>query len=242
MTKPIGTDNEYNRDVWVREQLRALPAGWRVLDAGAGMQPYRGDCAHLEYVAQDFAQYDGQGDGRGGQIGQRWHNNGLDLVCDITDIPAPTASFDAVLCTEVLEHVPDPIGALRELTRLLKPGGRLIVTAPFVSNTHFSPYHFCTGFNRYFYEKHLSELGMEVTRVDANGSWFASVAQEVRRIPDMAGKYAGGKPGWLTMLGSRLLLRGLEKIARLDKGSEEYLAFGLHVVAEKRAASMSAAA
>ncbi len=237
----IGTTNEQTRHGWVRAQLRALPTGARLLDAGAGMQPYRDACAHLDYVAQDFAEYDGQGDGRGGQI-KAWHNHGLDLVSDITAIPTPDASFDAVLCTEVIEHVPDPIAALRELTRLLKPGGRLILTAPFVSNTHFSPYHFCTGFNRYFYEKHLGELGMSITTIDANGSYFESIAQETRRIPQMAAKYAGKKPGWLTMLSSKLLLRGLAKLQKQDTGSDEYLAFGLHVTAEKQAASASAAA
>ncbi|MGB0767402.1 MAG: class I SAM-dependent methyltransferase [Phycisphaeraceae bacterium] len=241
MTPPIGTTNEPTRDAWVRKQLRDLPAGRRILDAGAGMQPYRPDCAHLDYVAQDFAQYDGQGDGRGGQIG-RWHNDGLDLVCDITAIPEPDASFDAILCTEVLEHVPDPIGALRELTRLLTPGGKLIVTAPFVSNTHFSPYHFCTGFNRYFYEKHLTEMGLRLTTIDANGSYFESVAQEVRRVPQMAERYAKRQAGLLTRLGMRLLLRGLESIAVDDTGSEEYLAHGLHVVAEKNIETQQAAA
>jgi len=241
MTRPIGTDNEENRNVWVRAQLRSLPAGGRILDAGAGMQPYRSDCTHLEYVAHDFAMYDGKGDGRGGQI-KHWHNNGLDMVSDITAIPAPDASFDAILCTEVLEHVPHPIDALRELARLLKPGGKLIVTAPFVSNTHFSPYHFCTGFNRYFYEKHLSEMGLTVTTISANGSYFTSIAQEVRRIPQMAAKYAGGRPGIVTRMAIRLLLKGLEKIAARDTGSHEYLAFGLHVIAQKQASSMSAAA
>ena len=241
MTHPIGTTNERTRDEWVRAQLRKLPAGWRILDAGAGMQPYRGDCEHLDYVAQDFAQYDGQGDGRGGQIG-RWHNNGLDLVCDITEIPEPDQSFDAVLCTEVLEHVPDPIGALREMTRLIKPGGTLLVTAPFISNTHFSPYHFCTGFNRYFYEKHLSEMGMDVTVIDSNGSYFESIAQEVRRVPQMAEKYAHKKPSLLTRLGMRLVLRGLENIAADDTGSDEYLAHGLHVIASKRQGTSKAAA
>ena len=64
-------------------------------------------------------------------------------------------SFDVVLCSEVLEHVPDPIQVIKELCRLIKPRGTLILTAPFCSLTHFAPYHFSTGFNRYFYEEHL---------------------------------------------------------------------------------------
>lgn len=241
MQQPIGTTNEQTRHDWVRAQLRALPAGARLLDAGAGMQPYRDACGHLEYVAQDFGDYDGKGDERGGQV-KHWQYAGMDLVCDIADMPVDDASFDAVLCTEVIEHVPDPIAALREMVRVLRPGGRLIVTAPFVSNTHFSPYHFCTGFNRYFYEKHLAEMGMDVTLIQANGGFFSSIAQEVRRIPQMAAKYSGRRPGWLTRLGAHLLLRGLAKLEQTDRGSDEYLSFGLHVVAEKRAASARAAA
>lgn len=241
MNKKIGTTNEQTRHDWVEAQLRQVPNRARLLDAGAGMQPYRRFCDHLEYVAQDFAEYDGEGDGRGGQI-KHWQNQGLDLVSDITAIPVPDASFDAVLCTEVIEHVPDPVAALHELVRVLKPGGRIIITAPFVSNTHFSPYHFCTGFNRYFYEKHLGELGLTISTIDSNGSYFASIAQEVRRIPQMAKKYTGQKPGWITRLASRLLLRGLTQLEAQDSGSDEYLAFGLHVIAQKQSVNAAAAA
>lgn len=234
MHQPLGTTNEPARHAWVHARLAALPSGARLLDAGAGMQRYRPACAHLEYVAQDFAAYDGKGDGKGGQVAG-WKHEGLDIVSDITVIPEPDASFDAVLCTEVVEHVPDPIGALRELTRLLKPDGVLILTAPFVSNTHYSPYHFCTGFSRYFYEKHLAELGMVVEGVEANGSFFAVLAQELRRVPWVADRYCGKKPGPLLRLATQLTLRGLERLALHDHGSDEYLSFGLHVVARRAA-------
>lgn len=241
MNSPIGTTNEQTRHDWVRSQLGRLPAGARLLDAGAGMQPYRDSCAHLQYVAQDFGEYDGRGDGAGGQI-KHWHNQGIDLVSDIAAIPVDDASFDAVLCTEVIEHVPDPVAALRELTRVLKPGGRLIITAPFVSNTHFSPYHFCTGFNRYFYEKHLGDLGMSVQTIEPNGNYFSAIAQEVRRLPQMADKYTGSKAGWLTRLVCKMLLRALARLNETDRGSDEYLAFGLHVIAEKNAQTLANAA
>ena len=82
----------------------------------------------------------------------------LDIVSDITSIPVSDNTFDVIMCIEVFEHLPNPIDALVELNRVLKPGGKLILTAPFASLTHYSPYHYATGFNKYFYEYHLNLL------------------------------------------------------------------------------------
>ena len=86
-----------------------------------------------------------------------WDNSKLDIVSDIIQIPLPDNSVDAIMCTEVLEHLPNPILAIKEFSRLIKPAGYLILTAPFASLVHFAPYHFASGFSRYFYEKHLAE-------------------------------------------------------------------------------------
>lgn len=230
---PIGTENEATRYAWVSRMLANLPPGGRILDAGAGTQPYRKHCAHLQYVAQDFAAYDGAGDGVGLQTGEFDYGK-LDIVSDITRIPEPDAGFDAVLCTEVLEHVAQPEMALRELIRLLKPGGDLILTAPFVSFTHFAPYHFCTGFNRYFYEHHFNLLGVEILELTPNGSFFDLVAQEVRRANAMAARYSASRLTILERIAQKIFLRGLARLRRHDHASSEFACFGLHVHARKR--------
>src|SRR3954452_114704 len=161
----VGRANESTRHAWVQRTLKRLPPGARLLDAGAGEQRFRPACAHLKYVAQDFGQYDGAGNGSALQT-RRWDQTKLDIVSDIAAIPQPDGSFDAVLCTEVFEHLPDPLAALREFARLLRSGGRLILTAPFCSLTHFSPFHFATGFSRYWYRHHLSACGFEIQSVE----------------------------------------------------------------------------
>jgi ubiquinone/menaquinone biosynthesis C-methylase UbiE len=50
-------------------------------------------------------------------------------VADLTRLPYADAAFDAVVCGWVLEHLPDPRPGLRELTRVLRPGGKLLLMA-----------------------------------------------------------------------------------------------------------------
>ena len=224
----------------MRNVLKEIPAGASILDAGAGEQKFKPLCAHLNYVAQDFAQYDGQGDATGLQMGS-WDQTKLDIVSDISAIPLPDEIFDAIMCVEVLEHLPTPLIALREFSRLLKSGGRLIVTAPFCSLTHFAPYHFYSGFSRYFYSTHLPAFGFEIIEMQENGNYFEFLAQEVRRLPEIAGRYANESPGWWDNLFLRKTLKMLERFTSKDRNSAELLHFGYHVVAIKRPAGVSAA-
>jgi ubiquinone/menaquinone biosynthesis C-methylase UbiE len=229
----VGRCNQYNRERWLERVLKEVPPGSRILDAGAGEQQYKRFCTHLRYVAQDFGQYNGKGDGKGLQTG-RWNQEGLDIVADIASIPEPDGSFQAVMCVEVFEHIPEPIKALREFRRLLVTGGYLIITAPFCSLTHFAPYHFYTGFNRYFYEKHLPELGFEILELVPNGNYFEYLAQELRRVPEMAWTYSRQQTRLRHRAILRMLLAFLQKCSSADRGSSEVLSFGLHVLAAKR--------
>lgn len=229
----VGTRNQYNREVWLEKTLKQIPAGSRILDAGAGERQYERFCTHLNYVAQDFAHYDGKGNGVGLQM-ESWDQSNLDIISDIAAIPEPDASFDAIMCVEVFEHLTEPIKAIQEFARLLKPGGHLILTAPFCSLTHFSPYHFYTGFNRYFYETHLPANGFEIIDLQENGNFFEYLAQEVGRISWMAERYAKGRPNFLEFLAMRLCLFMLDHFSKKDQGSSEVLHFGYHVHAVKK--------
>lgn len=227
----VGTSNESNRVRWIEETLRKIPAGLTILDAGAGESQFKKFCGHLKYIAQDFGQYHGEGD-VGIQMG-KWDNSKLDIVSDILAIPLPDHSVDAIMCTEVLEHIPDPIGAIREFGRLIKPGGYLLITAPFTSLTHFAPYHFASGLSRFFYERFLPENGFEITDLELNGNFFEFVAQENRRIKMVAKKYAGRNLNIFQKAIIHLNLLILQNLSKKDKGSSELLCYGVHVFAKK---------
>jgi SAM-dependent methyltransferase len=231
----VGTHNAPTRDAWVAKVLSDLPAGSRLLDAGAGECQYKKHCSHLRYVAQDVAIYDGKGGF--GLHNSGWNFSQIDIVSDIIDIPESDASFDAVLCTEVLEHLPDPVRALDELARLLRPGGMLITTAPFWSITHQAPFHFATGFNRYFYEHHYERLGFDIVEMTPNGNYFECIGQEVRRVREMAQRFADDTPTGLELFAIQIVLAMVQRMSARDKGSTEFLHYDYQIRAVKRLAN-----
>jgi SAM-dependent methyltransferase len=147
-----------------------LPAGARVADVGAGEAPYRELFAHTEYMTIDWAQtiHDGP-------------RAGVDIVAPADQIPVDDASFDGVLLTQVLEHVPEPARVLAELHRVLRPGGRLYLTAPLVWELHELPH----DYYRYTDEglSHLlAAAGFVDLRVDPRNDCFTTLAQLMRNV------------------------------------------------------------
>lgn len=229
----VGLSNYKDRAEWLKQLLLKIPKDSRILDAGAGTQQYKKYCEHLIYVSQDFAEYDGKGDKSGLQTGNYDYGE-LDIISDISSIPVPDESFDAVMCIEVLEHVPDPLLALKELSRLLKPAGLLIVTAPFNSLTHFAPYHFCTGFSRFWYQFHLKELGFNSLQISPNGNYFEFLAQELYRLPEVINIYAKRKRiRFILYPFIYIMLHLLKLISPVGEKSSELQCYGFHVVARK---------
>jgi ubiquinone/menaquinone biosynthesis C-methylase UbiE len=227
----VGTTNEQNRIDWIERTLKKIPEGLTILDAGAGELQFKRFCNHLKYISQDFGQYSGQGT-IGLQTGS-WDNSKLDIVSDITAIPLPDHSVDAIMCTEVLEHVPDPVAVIKEFGRLIRPGGYLLLTAPFASLTHFAPYHFASGLNRFFYEKHLKDNAFKIEELYFNGNYFEYIAQENRRIKQVASKYANSRLNIIDKIIVHLNLLLLQRLSRKDTGSSELLCYGIHTFSRK---------
>lgn len=124
---------------------RELPPGSKILDAGAGEAPFKKFFKNHNYTAVDTKWGDSE-----------WDYSKLDLVADLTKIPVKGESFDAVLCTQVLEHLKEPEKVLKELYRVLKIGGILYLSAPQGWGVHQAPYDYyrytCYGL-KYLLEK-----------------------------------------------------------------------------------------
>ena len=232
--KDFGQTNFIARIEWLKNKLINLPNGIKLIDAGAGELFYKQFCKHLNYVSQDFCQYDGVGNGSGYQMSS-WDTSKIDIVSDIMDIPVEDCSFDAVLCSEVFEHIPDPNKAFEELDRILKPGGELLITAPFCSMTHFAPYHYCSGFNKYYWENLLSTR-YEIIEITSYGNYFEYLGQEIRAMGRNYELYTGKHWGIWRKLLTLMTLVMLKKINSIDgvNNSAELLTFGYMVHAKKK--------
>jgi len=128
------------------------------------------------YKAHDFAKLDAPSRIIEGKYGP------LDYISDILAIPQEDNTFDVILNTEVLEHIPEPFEAITEMHRLLKPGGKLILTAPLGSFLHQKPYHFYGGFTPYWYERYLAKAGFANIKVESNGGFCLFFGQECQRV------------------------------------------------------------
>jgi SAM-dependent methyltransferase len=139
-----------------------------VLDAGAGEAQYRTIFQHARYETADFMAVEKA-------------YAPPTYVCDLTAIPVEDGRFDRVVFNQVLEHVPEPARVIAELSRVTKPGGRILCSCPFFFEEHEKPY----DFYRYtqFGLKHLFEkAGWEVERIEWVEGYFGTMSYHMRRI------------------------------------------------------------
>ncbi len=172
-----------------------VSAGALVLDAGAGTSPYKSLFAHARYEAADFEQ-----------VNKSYAHQ--TYTCDLSAIPVEDGRFDAVLFNQVMEHLPEPRAVLHELHRALRPGGRLIYSAPLFYEEHEKPYDFYryTQFGvRYLF----TQAGFEIERLDWLEGYFATLGYQwgtaARALPRRRHDYGGGIVGLIAATGAVVL-------------------------------------
>jgi SAM-dependent methyltransferase len=132
----------------------------KIVDVGCGAQPYRSLLpSGVEYVGIDIAE-----------AGERFGYEAPDTVYFTGGRwPKEAEDADVLLCTEALEHVPDPAAFLGEAFRCLRPGGTLVATVPFAARWHFIPFDYWR-FTPSGLERLLEAAGFRSVQVWARGN------------------------------------------------------------------------
>lgn len=157
----------------------------KMLDFGCGNKPYKTIINVDEYVGLDIEE-----------SGHDSTNYDIDVYWDGKMIPFDDEQFDSILSSEVLEHVFEPDVILKEIHRVCKTGGKLLLTVPFVWNEHEVPY----DYGRYssFGIKHiLNKHGFEVLHHTKTTNfvetvfqlWNTYVFQSILRAPFFQGVF-----------------------------------------------------
>jgi SAM-dependent methyltransferase len=213
----------------VARAAQRLPAGTAVLDAGAGEAPYRRLFDHCEYRTQDWPGSVHPG------------SREASIVADLHSLPIEDASFDFVLCTEVLEHVRDPAQVATELRRVLRDGGTLLVTVPFVGELHEEPHDY-RRFTNHGVEGLLLAAGFDDVRAEPLTGYYSTIIHLFRHS-GLATRPRGGsqRPTARAMCFTLLAVsRVLQAIAsRLDNGLDQRRALPVGWLCQGRAATSS---
>jgi SAM-dependent methyltransferase len=141
------------------------------LDVGCGQRPYEESffSGASYYIGIDY-------------ISER---SRPDVIASALQIPFLDRTFDTVVSTEVLEHVSNPLGALGEMRRVLKPGGTLVLSTPLYWPRHEEPH----DFYRYPYDGLLylvKESGLELNRLFSRGRSYAYLGQALQHVHPVA--------------------------------------------------------
>ncbi|MEK7444416.1 MAG: methyltransferase domain-containing protein [candidate division NC10 bacterium] len=157
-------------------------------------------------------------------------SGGPDVAVDIQALPFHEAVFDTVKATEVLEHVPDAARALAECRRVLRPGGRLVATVPFLERLHADPEDYAR-FTRSMWERCLGEAGLTPLTIAPQGGYFTHLAGLLRFLVLSAPRPLRW-PGYLTFPLLDLLAR-LDGSARVQRSALASFVGGYLIVAGK---------
>jgi SAM-dependent methyltransferase len=151
----------------------------KLLDAGCGKMPYKkyilANTTVTEYIGLDVEN-------------AKVYDSAVqpDFTWNGKVMPFGNEVFESAFATEVLEHCPEPEVFLKEIYRVLKPGGGFFFTVPFLWNLHEVP-HDEYRYTPFALERHLRNAGFGDININALGGWHASMAQMlglwVRRAP-----------------------------------------------------------
>ncbi|MCB1681064.1 MAG: class I SAM-dependent methyltransferase [Rhodospirillales bacterium] len=140
---------------------RYLNEDMKVYDIGCGDKPFASSLAGkvADHIGVDIE------DGF-------YESHHIDLVGSAYNVPVEDGAGDAVISSQVIEHLDRPVDAIKETARVLKPGGLFLISFPFLYPIHAEPHDF-TRFTEYAMTKLLNDHGFEIKEINRiGGFWY----------------------------------------------------------------------
>lgn len=151
--KPVWSAWRKANYTFYKARLSDLPNSLKLVDLGAGDLPSEDLFLRFDYLGVDFQKFP--------------H---VSLVTDLTkDIPLPDRSADIITLSNTVEHIPNTEHLFQECKRLLKPGGVMFGTVPFLLGIHQDPYDF-NRYTTFALERFLKNAGFSDIKVEPLGS------------------------------------------------------------------------
>lgn len=135
------------------------------MDFGSGSKPYRSLFKVEEYVAVDFYNE-----------GHPHDNEQIDIFYDGKQLPFSDSHFDSVLCSEVFEHIFNLEEILKEINRVMKPEGKILITCPFSWNEHEVPHDFAR-YTQFALHDILKRNGFQIINFQKTGNFITTITQ-----------------------------------------------------------------
>ena len=133
------------------------------IDVGCGLMPYEKYFPKGSYIGVDVKE-----------SGAKDSMKNPDYYYDGLSLPFDSYSVDGVISTQVLEHVPNARKLIKEMNRIIKPNGSLILSIPFVWEEHEIPYDY-TRFTSYGISEILNDTGFEIEEIKKNTSSIETI-------------------------------------------------------------------
>ena len=146
-------------DEFYNQHICQLDDGSRVLDLGGHKSTKRGNFnveqSNLRVIYLNLSP-----------------SKGTDVQADAALLPFSKDQFDALICSELLEHVPDPLSVLRQIHNVLRPDGKLLISVPFLYRIHADPYDY-GRYTDYYWRENLEKFGFDNITIAKQGFFYS---------------------------------------------------------------------